>query len=459
MMTDRKYTDDEMRTFRVQKMQEGDLSRLQKQTDSHTQQLAQMDSRLSELKHRVSAIAQQEGIDLPEEHHLPSTPTHQREKMTADDIPSWQSLEARADEAGLSHNIVIDDLLTGQEINYALSEVERINADFSSRTGLTHSDLTFLAVATSIQAARWAMTPKIAAQLGKSGRIVAALSPSAVSLLEQKADTRELTLIDETNQEFIEEAEALHEGPQSWEDILKQHDAVPHKAFDNDSMNWLFGIVNKITGTRTARNFASTNVVTGEQVSTPGMLAEAMRSIKEDPRRLTAAVYSQYAQQKAAEGKPLDVLAPVTEALQPGMESELFQMQARQLASMTDLTLIGKQATFPLMVNMVVSLLHGLMYNPENDGPREFYDARTRKILLLSNLFASGSNLTFTLGAEQWQKLDIGGLLVTGTRAVQDLAYLTNLEDHFLKQQMDKVYEKELQDINSHFKNDIIKTQ
>ena len=451
-MADRQYTDDEKRTLRVLKMQEGDLSRLQEQTDSHTQQLSQMDDRLSELKRRASAIAQEEGIELPKERHLPSTPTHQREKMSVDDIPSWQSLEERADEAGISHNIVIEDLLTGKELTYALSEVNRINEEFASRTGLTRNDLTFLAIATSIQAARWAMTPKIAGQLGKSGRIIAALSPSAM-------DTKELTLIDETNQEFIEEAEEIHEGPKSWEEILEQRDEMPDKAFDNDSMNWLFGIVNKITGTRTGSNFTSTDAVTGESVSTPNMLAEALRSIKDDPRRLTAAVYSQYAQEKAAEGDPVDVLAPVTEALQPGMESELFQMQAQQLASMTDLTLIGRQAAFPLMVNMAVSLLHGLMYNPEKDGPRAFYDARTRKILLLSNLFASGSNLTFTFAAEQWHKLDIGGLLVTGTRAIQDLAYLTNLEDHFLKQQMDKVYEKELQDIDSHFKNEIIKTQ
>lgn len=458
-MADRNFTDDERHTLRVQKMQEGDLSRLQQQTSSHTQHLAQMDDKLSELKRRASAIAQAEGIDLPEEHHLPSTPSHQQEKMALSDIPSWQSLEQRADEAGISHDIAIEDLLSDKEITDAQSEVNRINEEFMSRTRLTRSDLTFLAIATSIQAARWTMTPKIAAQLGKSGRIIAALSPSAVAMLEQKSDTKDLTLIDETNQEFIEEAEEIHDGPKSWEEILEQRDGMPDKAFDNDSMNWLFGIVNKITGTHTASNFASTDAVTGERVSTPSMLAEALQSIKEDPRRLSAAVYSQYAQEKAAEGDPIDVLAPVTKVLQPGMESELFQMQAQQLASMTDLTLIGKQAAFPLMVNMAVSLLHGLRYNPATDGPREFYDARTRKILLLSNLFASGANLSFVLAAEQWHKLDIGGLLVTGTRTVQDIAYLTNLEDLFLKQQMDKVYEKELQDLNSHFKNEIIKTQ
>ena len=71
-MADREYTDDEKRTLRVLKMQEGDLSRLQEQTDSHTQQLSQMDDRLSELKRRASAIAQEEGIELPESHHYPN---------------------------------------------------------------------------------------------------------------------------------------------------------------------------------------------------------------------------------------------------------------------------------------------------------------------------------------------------------------------------------------------------
>jgi hypothetical protein len=458
-MAEKKYTDDEKRSLRVLKMQEGDLSRLQEKTESHSQQLSQLDERLLKLKQRAAAIAQEEGVELPKEQHLPSTKHEKNEKLNITDIPSWESLEERADKENIPRDIHMEDLLTGQEITYALSEVKRINDEFASRTGLTRSDLAFLSVATAIQTARWAMIPKIAGQLGKSGRVLAALSPSAMSMLEQKPDTKDLALVDETNQEFIEEAEEIHEGPKSWDEILEQRDDMPDNAFNNDSMNWLFGIVNKITGTHTSSNFSSTDAVTGESVSTPGVLAEALRSIKEDPRRLTAAVYTQYAQQKAAQGETVDLLSPVTDALQPGMGSDIFQAQSQQLASMSDLTLIGKQAAFPLVVNMAVGLLHGMMYDPEKDGPREFYDARTRKILLLSNLFASGSNLAFTMSTEQWAKLDIGGLLVSGVRTIQDVAYLTNLEDHFLKQELDKVYEKELQDIESHFKHEIIKRQ
>lgn len=455
-MADKTYTDDEKRTLRVLKMQEGDIARLQEQTQGETHELNEMDKRLAALKERAKSLAEATDTELPEESHTPTlTEAKPKERMDQSQIPSWESLEKKAKQQHIDKNIVIEDLLSNEEINYAVSEVKRINDEFAARTGLTQSDLVFLSVATSIQTARWVMMTKIVGQLGRSGKVLAALSPSAMAMLEQKPDTKELALIDETNEEFIAEAEEIHEGPRNWDDILEQKDDLPDKAFDNDSMNWLFGIVNKITGTHTGSNFASTDAVTGENISTPGMLAEALRSIKEDPRRLTAAVYTQYAQEQAAQGKPVDVLSPVTDALQPGMESEIFQMQAQQLASMSDLTLIGKQAALPLVINMMVGLLHGLRYNPETDGPRQFYDARTRKIILLSNLLASGSNLTFTLASEQWAKLDIGGLLVSGIRSIQDIAYLVNLEDHFIREQMDKVYEKELQDIDSHFKNEI----
>ena len=54
-MADRKYTDDEKATLRVLKMQEGDLSRLQEQSDSHTQHLSQMGDHLSDLKQRATS--------------------------------------------------------------------------------------------------------------------------------------------------------------------------------------------------------------------------------------------------------------------------------------------------------------------------------------------------------------------------------------------------------------------
>ena len=49
-MSDIRYTDEEKKTLGVMKMQEGDLSRLQEQTERHHQQLDRMGRQLEELK-------------------------------------------------------------------------------------------------------------------------------------------------------------------------------------------------------------------------------------------------------------------------------------------------------------------------------------------------------------------------------------------------------------------------
>ena len=109
--------------------------------------------------------------------------------------------------------------------------------------------------------------------------------------------------------------------------------------------------------------------------------------------------------------------------------------------------------SLPTKVNMTIEQLHTSMYNPEKDGPREFYEARTRKILMLSNLLASTSNVAFAASTELWNKIDAEGLLTTISRVAQDSAYLLNLRETYENIKMNQVLEKELKDIDSHFKH------
>jgi len=456
-MAKRRYDSDDKRTLRVLKMQQGDLDRLAEQAADEHEALSEMDRRLSDLRQRAQALAESEGVDMPEEHHLPTPVVHKREKMTLDQVPEWEDLEARAHEEGVDSHVTVEDLLSSEEIARTEEQVRQINEEFTRRTGLNARDMAFLTVATSIQTARWAMIPKLLSKAGKSGKVIAALSPSAMAMLEARPkDEKDLAVIDEANREFQEETdwqvEEIHEGRLTWDQILDARDKAPMKAFNNDALNWLFGLVNTITGTKTDRNFKTVDEA-GQPVKTPAVLAEAFRSIQEDPRRLSAAVYALYAQEKLAHGETIDMLKPFTETFGPQMESELYRSQVQQLASINGITLVGQQAAIPLVINMAVGLLHGFMYNPDIDGPREFFEARTRKILLLSNLMASSSNVALTAGTEAWMKLDVGGLLVTATRAMQDVSYLTALEDEFMRRHLDKALEQELQDIDSHFLN------
>lgn len=458
-MTDNGYTKQDKETLRVLKMQETDLQRLQEKTSSQREALGKMNERLEKLKARAKGLADENGVELPTEDHHPAPLETERERMPLSDVPSWESILKRT-KSEVKGDVLIEDLLSQQEIKLAKSEVERINTEFALHTGLTKGDLAFLATATSIQCARWMMMPKMIGAIGKTARLLSTLAPSTMALLEQRQNTsHEVALIDEVNHEFQEEAEsaaeAIHDGHKTWEEILEDGAAsdVTEKPFENDALNWLFGIINNITGTHTNGDFTTIDNVTGEAIKTPGIFADAFQSIKEDPMRLPAAVYAKYAQDKAAAGEEVDLLEPLTESFSPEMLGDLYTSQFAQLTAIQELTLVGQQAAVPLVINMAVGLLHGFLYNPAKDGPREFYDARTRKILLLSNAFAAATNLALTAGSENWAKLDVGGLIVSAIRITQDASYIANLEDRFIRNEFDKRLLDTLHDIDRHFLN------
>lgn len=452
---------DDKQTLRALKMQEGDIARLQAKTQEQYEQLNAMDERLARLKDRARSIAEAEGVELPEEHHYPvSTEPRKPKRMVQERVPSWKQLSSRA-EREVKGDVFVEDLLTHQEIKQSAAQARQIEETFARHTGLSKGDQAFLTIATGIQLARWMMMPRLVGTLGRSVRVIAALSPKTMSLLGQSNSQDQKALVEQVNQDFQDEAgwdaEVIgEEQHRAWEDILAdgpQASADVGHSFSNDGMNWLFGIINRLTGTVTDGDFNTINSVTGETVKTSGIFAEAFRSIKEDWLRLPAAVYAQYAQNRAAAGDPVDVLQPLTESFSPDMLSDLYTSQFAQLAAMDELTLVGQQAAVPLIINMAVGLMHGFMYNPKTDGPREFYDARTRKILMISNALASASNLALTAGSENWAKLDVGGLIVSAMRITQDASYIISLKDQFVRQQMDKVLEKEMEEIDSHFIN------
>ena len=229
---------------------------------------------------------------------------------------------------------------------------------------------------------------------------------------------------------------------------------IPNKPFNQKAANWLFGIVSTIAGKTAGETPKGIEDKSGK-TALPSMVYEkAFKNLKQDWLQLPAAVFLQFQKERAILKKEASDPAqePAME-FSPEMVGDLYKAQYQQLLSMQDFSIVGPQAALPLMTNMVIGLLHGYMYRPDVDGPREFYEARTRKILTLSNLIASSSNIVYTASTELWTRIDTGGLLIAASRAAQDGAYLLNLREAFEKMKMKQVLEKELQDIDSHFKH------
>lgn len=97
---------------------------------------------------------------------------------------------------------------------------------------------------------------------------------------------------------------------------------------------------------------------------------------------------------------------------------------------------------------MIITLLHGFLYNPQEDGERELYEVRTRKILSISNALASSGNLAYVIETEDIKSLDAGGLLVTLYRLFTDIKFMTRVKENFIQQEMDKVLEQEIKDLD-----------
>lgn len=105
-----------------------------------------------------------------------------------------------------------------------------------------------------------------------------------------------------------------------------------------------------------------------------------------------------------------------------------------------DIIKVGMSAKFSELINCIISTIHGLM----NDGsvPKEVYNVKTRKIVSYSNAIVSSSNVIWASAKNALlkeanihqiiQELDLGGLLVTLNRLINDAKYIREIKREFV---------------------------
>ncbi len=108
---------------------------------------------------------------------------------------------------------------------------------------------------------------------------------------------------------------------------------------------------------------------------------------------------------------------------------------------------VGKQIAYSELINAIIAMVHTLLYDESVDPEPLLYEARTRKILMYSNIIASASNViavaaTSVAGVvsenpELVKKglsyADIGGIIVTAHRIVNDVKFINRIKAEFLE--------------------------
>lgn len=110
---------------------------------------------------------------------------------------------------------------------------------------------------------------------------------------------------------------------------------------------------------------------------------------------------------------------------------------------------ISSQAGFAVLINALIAMIHGLFYDESEYLSWNMYSVKTRKILSYSNLIASASNvIAVAAGAaagictnnpamvrQSVNYLDIGGIMVTIYRIVNDRKFIMEVKKEFLEQE------------------------
>lgn len=168
--------------------------------------------------------------------------------------------------------------------------------------------------------------------------------------------------------------------------------------------------------------------------STAIMLKSAIERTKDQPTAFVASLIKQIIHIGT------DLYTPCGIQI-PGANLVLSNGQVEKLTkyiSTGDIIKVGASAKLAELINLLISTLHTLMYDESINSSRDLYNVRTRKIIMYSNVIATGSNVLWVAGnmaagnEGAIKQLDIGGLIVTIQRLLTDTEYIQQIKEEFV---------------------------
>lgn len=215
----------------------------------------------------------------------------------------------------------------------------------------------------------------------------------------------------------------------------------------------IFGTANIVTSTLTNKNLQSYHIYTGydklgrskdclkNKANTGLVLSKTKDKLLheglEGKEKVGASLLKEIIHLRSDIYTKNSLPLPIVTVIDAGLAAEL----AQRGLDMANIVTVGKQMTFSVFINTMISMLHGLFYNESVEYSRRVYEVRTRKILSYSNFIASASNLIYvganvSLGNESARKrLDIGGLAVTLYRIATDAKFIRQVKREFIEQE------------------------
>ena len=140
---------------------------------------------------------------------------------------------------------------------------------------------------------------------------------------------------------------------------------------------------------------------------------------------------------------------PIVSAIDPILASRL----ADYGLDMGNVVKFGAQAEFAILINTLIGMMHGLFFDESVEYSWDLYSVRTKRIISYSNMIASVSNvIAVAIGSiiglstenpeivkQSLNYLDIGGIMVTIYRVVNDKNFIYEVKKEFLEHEWENI--------------------
>lgn len=231
-------------------------------------------------------------------------------------------------------------------------------------------------------------------------------------------------------------------------------------------LGWLFGTANIMTNTVSFVDFQSYDVIQGHKVkaldqfvqtrelqpsdqaidySSPrnivSIFHECILSAEEDYKRIVAAVVRESihltSDKYCVEGLPIPILSTINpEKAQELIEQGWNSLEFKHLLT-DDIKQIGVSASLAILINLIIEVIYLFCFDTTDD--QNMRRVKIKKILSMSEVMASSSNVLFATLTKNMAKLDIGGVAVTMGTLLHSRDFIRRMKQEYIANEFGKL--------------------
>lgn len=381
------------------------------------------------------------------------------------ELEAWDEIVRQANEYRPTP-VVLEDIMSASEIDASFRELDTINKEFSRQTSLINkTDLSFLAIATALQVTKALLFPYVAGKAGYGSGFDpdTRLAHNDKSIEQAHREANDAYKEKTLGQNQVKTGywiNILYQTPPY--DITRGSPAAgiqlnggEHRLYTlghDPILGWLFGTMNILTDIITTNDFQSRQVQRNPMIILPGnvpistMLQESWEMIKADRLNLPAAIFAQAQHLKSDKFTKAELPVPVLAVINEQFASKLYKEHYDALCFSRDAKIVGVSFIISVLIDMIIGLTHGLFR--DESVPKDIYEVRTRKILLISNSIASVSTVIHAGITSNPKNLDIGSLLNTVAHLFLDVRFITRIKQEYIEAQIQNKLQAEFEEID-----------